>query len=273
MANNNARWGGPAEYLPTAPSYAKPPVAETSLAVRFAPSEDWGIDVLGSFRDVVRSGFTYFEALPPIRFEQAAAPFFIGSGIPPARGIYTNKERDFLIQVQDDMFAANWKRNQLTQKYPRYNELRKLFTEELSRYIDFRRSRGLSVQSIVGCQVTYINLLESTERLGYSDLWRGLLDQVATTDTGDARVPSVESINLAATFRAGPLKLVYTLAPALRVTDNTAVTQFSLVSSAEKVDPAGADLMGQMDLAHDLLISVFENLVSDAAKRAWERNP
>jgi hypothetical protein len=68
------------------------------------------------------------------------APFSFTMGqVPKLRGLYVNDKLGRLLQIQDDLFAVNWRKESSTATYPRYEALRDAFVSELDNYLDFLR--------------------------------------------------------------------------------------------------------------------------------------
>ena len=64
------------------------------------------------------------------------------------------------MQIQRDRFIRNWRRVRPDDRYPRYETLKPLFSEDWGQFVDFLGQEGLGVPEINQCEVTSINHIE-----------------------------------------------------------------------------------------------------------------
>lgn len=224
-------------------TYRKPPLSETSLGVEFAPISGWNVHPFGLYHTYMRDRYPRFETSAPIAVSASGTQEFsiaFGSTIPKIRAFFTDEARARLLQIQDDLFYANWQKMQGEEAYPRYRELRRSFVEEWNGYRGFLAANGLSIGQIFKYQLTYINVFQPSadpeKLLDIEDAyvgWRSLDGPFASSRT---------NVSFSIVHQIENIELLYVLQPAVRLSDGQRVFQFTLTTSTRKVDPSGKTL-------------------------------
>ncbi|MCF8051073.1 MAG: TIGR04255 family protein [Desulfobacterales bacterium] len=83
---------------------------------------------------------------------------------------FINKEKNMLIQVQDDIFYFNWRRIKQDEPNPRYNIILKKFKDNLKKSKQFLQDEGLGEVRPKRCELTYNN------QIPMGDGWKSLSD-------------------------------------------------------------------------------------------------
>jgi uncharacterized protein (TIGR04255 family) len=147
------------------PEFEKPPVVEVALSIKFKPLALTSVHV-GVLWDRFKSQFPRIEDQPPLDLptetERERVPAqFSGQlrlmSLPRMRSWFVSSSGTQLIQVQHDLFAHNWRRNETDETYPRFNSVRASFAKELQTLKDFLTEQKLGEPQPVQCEVTYIN--------------------------------------------------------------------------------------------------------------------
>lgn len=151
--------------LPDLPEFQSPPVVEVALSIRFK-SLNLTTGHVGLLWERFRSGFPRIEDQPPIDLptetEKERVPAqFSGQlkllSLPRMRSWFVSSAGTQLIQVQHDLFAHNWRRNDTDETYPRFNAVKRSFDVELETLKQFLLDHSLGEPEPVQCEVTYIN--------------------------------------------------------------------------------------------------------------------
>lgn len=148
------------------PSFHDPPVVEVSLSAQFEPLVRLRSPHLGLFWALIRDEFPAAEErapLPPaievfgapskeegLRVEVLQVP-------PVARCWYLHRNGSELVQLQQDRFAVNWRKNPPNTAYPRYEHVREIFQSMFAKFEAFARSEKLGDFVFTQCEVTYVN--------------------------------------------------------------------------------------------------------------------
>jgi uncharacterized protein (TIGR04255 family) len=155
-------------------SFSNPPVSEVVAGVAFTTLGAEGVaTVSGFWRDVARDAFPDFQVQPPytpIVEQFSGSPgrpaiplaFQMISGYPPPRFWAIGDDGQYLLQLQSDWFACNWRRVRPEDEYDRWDSRRAAFREwyqRLAAYVDDRTGKTLDP---LQCEVTYINNITPT---------------------------------------------------------------------------------------------------------------
>ena len=155
------------------PNFENPPVVEVALTVRFEPIRRLTGPQIGHFWSSLGDDYSRIEEVSPIppdaedseegdpRSGQSSFYFSLGNRPASPRILLVHKDDNYLIQVQRDAFAVNWRRpsDKPDERYPRYPTVRELFDEKFDAFNAFLANRGLGEVSPTLCTVTYVNQL------------------------------------------------------------------------------------------------------------------
>jgi uncharacterized protein (TIGR04255 family) len=242
-------------------------VIETSLAVRFAAPQKWNIHIFGLLQEQLFKSFPIFETAPPLPLQEAGKiQFTFPPAAPRVRALYWSQARDRLIQLQDNIFCMNWQKAATAVRYPRYKSLRSDFVREWDAFVTLAGRVGVGPFEIAGCSVTYINKVDASSSLGPSDLC-AYLAQPPENVAELGLIVAAETVSVMLTRDSQ--QITYLVQPAIQLTDNTKITQVTLVAETKSISPSGDDLMPRLDSAHQLLIETFETLTSTRAQAMW----
>jgi uncharacterized protein (TIGR04255 family) len=147
------------------PEFEKPPVVEVALSIKFKPLNLTSAHI-GLLWEQFRSEFPRIEDQPPIDLPteterervpaQATGQLKLLS-LPRMRSWFVSVTGTQLIQVQHDLFAHNWRRNETEEVYPRFHTVKHSFEKELQVLQRFLAEHGLGEPQPIQCEVTYIN--------------------------------------------------------------------------------------------------------------------
>ncbi len=157
----------------TLPDFESPPVIEVVLGIQFERIIELRTVHAGYLWDVFRNDFPHVQEHPPlnptfetfgtkpaaggVRFELTSGP------LPFPRLWFLNDAETQLIQIQPDRFLHNWRKVQEGDIYPRYENIKAHYLEELAALERFVRDRQLGDLRPNQCEVTYVNHVLSAE--------------------------------------------------------------------------------------------------------------
>ncbi len=266
----------------TLPEFDSPPVIETALGVEFVPLSAWGIPHFGLFWGEIREEFDRFEIQPPLatqieRFgaeswqQPKATVEFLQS--PEVRCWFVHRDNEALLQIQNNRFNYNWRKNAGAAGYPRYEKnIRPAFDREWSRFTRFIESQQLGVIDVIQCEVTYVNHLE----LGVG--WRTAADlhDVFPCWSGafpGGFLPSPERVHFGVNFLMpddlGRLRV--TLQPAVRGSDGVEVLQLTLTARGRPAGTEASAVLNWLDLGRSWVVRGFHDLTSPKMHYLWKK--
>src|SRR5688500_8008989 len=119
------------------PEFDNPPVVEVALSVQFEKLEGLRVPQLGRIWHAFRNRFPRTEEQMPLEpaFEQFGVPTTgkpevrveLSSVPTTPRVWFLNEQGTELVQIQQDRFVRNWRKQTDDEAYPRYEYLRRSF--------------------------------------------------------------------------------------------------------------------------------------------------
>ena len=262
------------------PHFGSPPVIETLLGVQFSPLAGFSMAHFGLYWSRVRSKYPDQEIKPPLVpvLEEEQRPVggpALGLQLvsePEARCWLIDASATQLVQIQRDRFIRNWRRVRADDRYPRYETLKPLFSEDWGQFVDFLGQEGLGVPEINQCEVTYINHIE----VGAGWETFGQVDKVVSlVTTGSQRfLPEPEMLTLEARYpmpEGGRLRVM--MQPAIRRQDAKEVLQLTLTARGRPRRPELGASLEWFDLGHEWIVRGFTDLTTAAMHTIWRRTP
>jgi hypothetical protein len=174
-----------------------------------------------------------------------------------------------MIQVQNDRFIKNWRKEGEGERYPHYNDtIRPNFDRDYGIFLNFLEKYGLGTPHVNQCEVTYVNhLLAGQGWEHYGDLeriftfWRspGIFPPGATED-----------LRLHARFvipdgGGKPVgRLHFDLQPAVRTSDNHPMYVLHLTARGQ-VD-SGIEFL---DIGREWIVQTFKTLTTSSMHDVW----
>lgn len=268
------------------PDYRRPPLTEVALSVQFNAIASLLTPQLGLLWADFRDRFPRTEEHPPIvpqieQFGRGAAP----RNVPPIqvterpetpRCWFLNEAGNELIQVQKDRFIVNWRKNNDTSHYPRYEQLQERFRSDFGIFERFLQRQNLGKPQIHQCEVTYVNHLLSGE--GWNE--HGQLEQVISLWSGDQSeefLPDPEEVRFASQYiipddQGQPIgRLHINLQPAFLIKEDRPVFILTLVARGK---PLGQNVDGAirfLDLGREWIVRGFTSITTKSMHQIWER--
>lgn len=147
------------------PHFDQPPVSEVALALYFDSPLLRTVDV-GLLWEQWRDRYPIAEdqpPFPPVPVEQfgrtpsfALSINFTGT-YPGTRALFQSRDRDRVVQVQQDRLILNWRRTAADRPYPRYEALRPEFLGLVEELDQFGAGHDLGPIGVAQVEVTYSN--------------------------------------------------------------------------------------------------------------------
>lgn len=269
------------------PEFQDPPVREVVLAVQFERLDVLRAPQLGLIWQSFRDRFPTTEEHPPLEpaFERfgprvgsrPAVHFEMLAKLPSPRIWFVNADGSELVQVQQDRFIRNWRKQNGGQPYPRYSVLRQQFVEDFSLFLNIVAEQGWGNVEPNQCEVTYVNLITA----GQNGRSPGEIDQILTLFRpaySDEGLGAPEEVTLGATYLIKgaadePIgRLRVNAQPVVRVADGSSAIRLTL--SARGLPDGGAieSALGFLDRGHEMIVRAFASITTPSMHSLWGRS-
>ena len=253
----------------TLPDYANPPVVEVAVSVYFKPLRGFKTAHFGEFWALHKDDFPAVDDQPPIL--EAAPPQIMD--LPPLRRVFLlNAAGTYLLQMQADLFAYNWRKIPSSEVYPHFDSIRKSFESRWKSFQEFVTHHRLGPLELIRYEVTYVNQFRESagafpmalERYSHLiRLHRGGPEYILPAPFGLAaqlqfHIPDDQG-TLRVSFKHGT-----------RIEDKADVMQVD-VTAVTNAKQDGSDLSEWLETAHKWIVTGFTDLTSSEAHKLWGR--
>jgi uncharacterized protein (TIGR04255 family) len=269
------------------PEFDKPPVTEVVLGVQFEKLGSLKTPQLGYLWQAFRARFPQTEEQPPLEpvFEQFGARTGHRPGVrlellatpPQPRLWFLNESGNELVQIQQDRFVRNWRKQEDSDEYPRYRNLRELFRRDFEEFCSLVQGEQWGEVVPNQCEVTYLNIIPAGEGWeGHGDLGKVLTVFAAHYSDDQLGRPEEASVSLQYVLRnveAEPVGRLHIAAnPVLRVSDNRAAIRLSLTARGKPEGDAVDGVMQFLDRGHEAIVRGFTSITTPEMHDVWKRN-
>lgn len=261
------------------PDFGDPPVVETVLSVQFEPLPLVQTAHLGLLWNEYRALFPKTEerpALDPV-IEQFPESLMARVGLkfqafenPPVPRIWFSNDRGGeMIQVQNDRFIKNWRKEGEGDQYPHYDEtIRPNFDRDYAIFLAFLQKNQLGIPHVNQCEVTYVNHIlagQGWERYGEIEkifmFWRSP-DVIPPGPAEDLRLHARFVIPGSEGKPVGRLHVA--VQPAVRTSDNRPMYVLHLTARGQVGE--GVDFF---DIGREWIVTTFKRLTTSSMHNIW----
>jgi uncharacterized protein (TIGR04255 family) len=253
----------------------QPPVNEVVLSIGLAPQDQLVGPRMATILGDWLSEYPETQLVPPYEIPiENDEGFYAGPAFQVMLGgrqryWLTSADRPYLLQVQNNYVALNWRRRDPDSEYVRYDAIRKQFDRFLSDIASALESVGGSVVPH-RAELTYIDLIQP------NDLWTGSSDTHRLFAVGFPRMSEAEAFSVA---YSRSLRAAETWIGRLHVSLQTArdplknEAQLALNITTRSGNLADSTVNGAMmflDQAHVAANDMFQDLLTPEAKEMWD---
>ena len=162
----------PSLALSELPSYETPPVIEVVIGAQFEPINGFLTTHYGAYWQRIRENYPRVETasvLAPMQEHfgghntSDVAPIQVPTVPPLPRLFFIDPDDEWLIQLQQDRFLLNWRRNTSATAYPRFPAVLSRFEGGWQSFLDFCQTERLAAPVVNQLEVTYINHIPTGE--------------------------------------------------------------------------------------------------------------
>jgi uncharacterized protein (TIGR04255 family) len=168
--------------------FAAPPVVEVVCSVAYATATPLKSVDVGLYGQRIAARFPDVDDAPPLpniptdatgpRLQLAGVMQW-ASFLPPLRRTwFLNSDEQSLIQIQDNRFIYNWRRQTADVSYPTYDKVIERFESELSEFREFLASAGKGELQFQQFELVYVNRIDETNGLGTAGVSGVLVDHI-----------------------------------------------------------------------------------------------
>ncbi len=259
------------------PSFDRPPLVEVALGIEFSPVPGFGAVVLGRFADRLKDRYPVVQEYPPLPpnppiglDDQNGAGLVVSMGAPSIRLWLLSQAQDQLLQVQRDRLILNWRAGTNSNSYPRYHEtLRPAFAREYRDLLSFLKDAGLPTLSLVGVDVTYVNVFD-----GSIDKRPEIGTILRSQQPSEGRLAAPRTTRLQQqwewTGHHGAASIL-TLDAAQPASRESAIAMNLTARSSLGMSADIDDVLLSLDLCHDEVVSAFAELTEPDRHLEWGR--
>ena len=263
------------------PAFDRPPVVETVLGVQFGPINNLTAGHYGWFwKQYLDATWTKTQDAPPLpnQFEKFGEQLVWSLPKPslafhettePMRIVIINEENDRVLQIQNNKFYYNWRKN--LNAYPSFAETQPEFQRYLETFKSFLADAGLEVTPHNQWELTYVNHIPKGTLWQSPSDWPHIFPGLLGVSSKPPTQLSCEAISGAWRFEIPPQKgrLHVAIQHGLN-NEGQEVLLLNLTARGPVV--AGeheTDLAHGINIGHDVIIRTFRDIASASALAYW----
>jgi uncharacterized protein (TIGR04255 family) len=251
------------------------PVVELICGTLFSTPQTLSAPLIGLYWTRIRDRFPKLDVAPPL------APSIEQLGAAPQQNVQVfdflqvprtwmlSRDQTRLIQVQQDRFLYNWKREDDKTAYPSYEAVFAEFEKEFAEFREFLSQESIGLPELRQFELTYVDHIFESAVAGIPGGITGVLvDHVP--DTSRTRFLSApETLVWRSTYllpeSAGRLHI--TVQSAKRNSDGAPLLRLDFTARGFGRDGSDQSMKGWFDLAHDFIGHSFLDVTSQAVQR------
>lgn len=251
------------------PKYQRPPVVEVGISVFFKQLPLFKSAHFGRFWDL-NPDYSSAEDQPPV---------FEGGGPPPGlmvlplpRVFLITGDSNYVIQLQSDFFAHNWRKVKVDDAYPSFEKAKGIFLDKWELFRDFIRDNKLGDLNLLRYEVTYVNHFAEEVQGEFPLAISKYSPLISLRETGKDFLPNPRALSADLQFEIGGSKgiLKVSFRQGVRPLDQKNVMQMELAARAD-AKPDGSDMLGWLEVAHEWIVRGFTELTTPEAHSKWKR--
>jgi uncharacterized protein (TIGR04255 family) len=267
------------------PDFSSPPLTEVVLSIQFAALAELKSAHIGLLWERLRADYPDVTEHPPIQttFETFGVPSkqtpsmqietFLSPPLP--RYWFERIGLPDLFQLQHDRMVHNWRQQNDSNQYPRYEAVKTKFEKEIELFTKWLSDEKLGELRPNQCEVTYTNIILPPDGVSLHNdlqsvtpLWVGTLGEDASN--------KLESANLRMSFLFAhddrPAGRVYvTFQPAFRQSDRRPVIKLELTARGRPRGESIEDALAFLDLEREQIVRTFAAVTSKEMHALWGR--
>lgn len=266
------------------PDFGDPPLVETALSLQFESLQAFSLVHVGMLWNEFRTSFPRVEEHPPLggarETFRVPSPASVGVTIerkpPLPRVWFLNESRSQLIQVQEDRFIHNWrKEGNASTAHPRYERIRESYLGEVRKFEEFLNNEQIGQVVVNQCEVIYVNHIEPCQVWHkHAELEKIIRSWTARSHSflPEAESGSVEQKFVMKSESGVPLgRLHASLTPAWKAEDQSPILVLTLIARGSPLFDGIDGAFAFFDLGRRWIVKGFTDLTTTEMHRVWRR--
>jgi uncharacterized protein (TIGR04255 family) len=262
------------------PDFPNAPLVEVALSIQFQPLVNFSSAHAGEFWQLLKTEFPTTQDEQPLpqineyfggnRPFPPSLEFGISIGHPGTRTFFLSQDGDYLVQVQRNRFALNWRKTSSKPEYPRYEVVRSKLEKYFLMFRKYADVAGLGSLQVDLFEAHYVNRWPLDDGKSYGEVigdWLKLLsNDVTSLKMEQASISTQYLITGKSMQPTGRLYL--NLNPAVNQLGKFGVNLELICRTLPFEDGALAEF-SPLDLAREKIVTTFEQITSDSAHKFW----
>jgi uncharacterized protein (TIGR04255 family) len=251
------------------PKYENPPVVEVAISVFFKSLPGFMSGHFGQFW-AANADYPITQDQPPL-VENIGIELI---QLPPLRRVFLlTEDSNYLMQVQPDFFAHNWRKTKPGDGYPSFEHAKRLFLQKWEGFQKFVAAFKLGDLSLTRYEVTYVNHIVEQQSGAFPSAIEKYSPLIKLREVQPKQfLPNAKSLLADLQFdipnEQGTLRVSFK--QGVRDVDKSEVMQVDL-SARRNAKPDGSDLLSWLEIAHEWIVCGFTDLTSEEAHKLWKR--
>jgi uncharacterized protein (TIGR04255 family) len=258
------------------PDYERHPLDETVMGVQFEPLKQVSFRHLLDYWWKIRDRYPQIEEQPPIphivekpKLEPHGNQVFI-SALPLPRFLLAEKVGNTLIQVQNDRFMRNWRMQDGSEVYPRFNTLFPAFWQDWKGFQEFLEEEKLLGPKVDQCELTYVNFIDVDQvKGGLSGMESAFSFLQERNPNSFLPPPLMTKWESSYELPDGRGRLHAAATPNFRARDLKLVVNFSLTARGTPAGMSDIQVTSWFELAHEWIVRGFDELTTPEMHKVW----
>ena len=270
-------------YKKPLPEFARPPIVEVAVSVRFDRPTINGPLIMLRWSQI-RDRFPKYEEAPPAplleeTLDRPRAPRFelrISDALPTSRLFMKSESETEILQIQEDMLGYSWRKLSPTDEYPHFARIITGFKKELSEFEEFLSEENIGSVAPVQCEVTYVNLILPGEIWSdHSEL--GKIVPSAGERLSEGFLPPPEHSRYFTQYAIldddglPRGKLHVSIEPGRLMGEDSPMYLMTLTARGAPKDERRNSVISTMDIGHEWIVRGFTTLTSTEMHKEWGR--
>jgi uncharacterized protein (TIGR04255 family) len=280
----------PRIFIKPRPDFLNPPVAEVALSVQFKRLDDFTTPFIGllwaeKYRDKypkteeLNPLEPIFEIIPGHNLPKLSISVEIKDKPPTHRCWFLNVGGTELVQVQQDRFAYNWRKEESDKEYPRYESVFKNFQREYEKFVDFISGSQLGDVIPNQCDITYVNPLMLNENINIHQHLERLITlfskEYSEAEDDDLLLGEPENVQMAINYlmtdaNGAPFgRLHVTIDPVTHSVDQRKAYLLKLTARGFPLGKGEQGIYNFMDAGREWIVRSFRLLTTKVMHQIW----
>jgi uncharacterized protein (TIGR04255 family) len=260
-------------------SFKDPPLKEVSISVQFEPINGFHIGLMGLTWNVFKNRYPEVEATDELPHEiekfgvisRKQLGFKLLERVPIPRLQFVSKDRQYLIQLQNDRFIFNWRKLfDENLEYPRYPNVKRMFLDELAIFNEFLATNGLESPSFNQVEVTYVNHIDANSR-SIEHVFKDVIDESRFSSSLKLEAFSINLKHLIQRGEKNIGRMYTSIEKANKIADGKDIYVLRFIVRSHPSEPSLDGVTNVMDISREEINNCFSAITTKAMHDEWNK--